>query len=256
MWVFGSGTPTAPDRRPVASAAMGGVWAIVVAGGSGSRFGGSVPKQLRELGGQRIIDWAITAAGQACDGVVVVLPGESLEAPPPPVGPARAGGGGATALGCPGRYAAVVGGPTRSASVRAGLAAVPDDAEIIVVHDAARPLATAELFERVVAAVRAGADGAVPGVPVPDTVKRVDGTGRVVETPDRAALRAVQTPQAFRADVLRRAHAGGGDATDDAALVETLGATVVVVEGDPANIKITTPDDLVRAEVLLDRRDA
>jgi 2-C-methyl-D-erythritol 4-phosphate cytidylyltransferase len=93
-------------------------------------------------------------------------------------------------------------------------------------------------------------------VPVPDTVKRVDTAGRVMETPDRAALRAIQTPQAFSAAVLRRAHAGGGDATDDAALVEAIGGTVVVVEGDPANLKITGPDDLVRAEMLLDRREA
>ncbi|MCA1845973.1 MAG: 2-C-methyl-D-erythritol 4-phosphate cytidylyltransferase, partial [Actinobacteria bacterium] len=107
--------------------------------------------------------------------------------------------------------------------------------------------------------VRAGADGAVPGLPVPDTIKRVDATGGgpvVVETLDRPALRAIQTPQAFRAGVLRRGHAGGGDATDDAALVEALGATVMVVDGDPANLKITGPEDLVRAEVLLDRRDA
>ena len=127
---------------------------------------------------------------------------------------------------------------------------------LVVVHDAARPLAGVHLFQRVVAAVRAGADGAVPGLPVPDTIKRVDPSGRrVVETPDRAALRAIQTPQAFSAAVLRRAHAAGGDATDDAALVEALGATVVVVDGDPSNLKITGPDDLVRAEVLLTRRE-
>jgi 2-C-methyl-D-erythritol 4-phosphate cytidylyltransferase len=132
---------------------------------------------------------------------------------------------------------------------------VPDDASVIVVHDAARPLADATLFERVIAAVREGADGAVPGVPVADTVKRVDPSGgHVVETLDRAALRAVQTPQAFTADVLRRAHADGGDATDDAALVEAIGGKVVIVEGDAANLKVTGPDDLVRAEALLTRR--
>ncbi len=120
----------------------------------------------------------------------------------------------------------------------------------IVVHDAARPLADPALFERVIAAVRDGADGAVPGVPVPDTIKRVDPAGHVIETLDRAALRAIQTPQAFAADVLRRAHAGEGDATDDAALVEAAGGRVVVVEGDPANLKVTGRDDLVRAEAL------
>ena len=125
------------------------------------------------------------------------------------------------------------GGATRSESVRAGLAAVPPDAEVVVVHDAARPLATAALFDAVIDAVRAGADGAVPGLPVADTLKRVDDV-RVIETVDRVGLVAVQTPQAFRAGVLRAAHAPAADATDDAALVEALGGTVVVVPGDPA----------------------
>jgi 2-C-methyl-D-erythritol 4-phosphate cytidylyltransferase len=226
---------------------MGEVWAIVVAGGSGSRLGKAVPKQFLDLGGQSLVMRASDTAAAACDGVVIVVPA------------ANAG----VQLGLPGPFlvafppeagAVVAGGPTRSASVRAGLAAVPEEAGIIVIHDAARPLATAELFNRVVAAVRAGADGAVPGIPVPDTVKRIDAGGRVIETLDRPALRAIQTPQAFAAAVLRRAHAGGGDATDDAALVEALGARVVVVDGDPVNLKITGPDDLARAEALLARR--
>lgn len=162
-------------------------------------------------------------ARHACDDVVVVLP------------PGQGG---------------VTGGATRSESVRNGLAAVPDDAEIIVVHDAARPVATHELFRAVIDAVEAGADAAIPGVPVTDTVKRVDGD-RVVETLDRAALVVVQTPQAFRADVLRAAHASGDDATDDAALVEAVGGKVVVVAGDARNIKITAPEDLRIAEALL-----
>ena len=216
---------------------MRGVWAIVVAGGSGSRFGDSLPKQFQDLGGLRVIDWALAAAGAACDGVVAVLPESYLHATLP--------------IG----IVTVAGGASRSESVRAGLAAVPTDTAVVVVHDAARPLAEPALFERVIAAVRAGADGAVPGVPVPDTIKRVDPSGeRVLETLERAALRAVQTPQAFAADVLRRAHAGGGEATDDAALVEAAGATVVVVDGDPANLKVTGPDDLARAEMLLSRR--
>jgi 2-C-methyl-D-erythritol 4-phosphate cytidylyltransferase len=216
---------------------MGDVWAIVVAGGSGSRFGDTVPKQFLELAGLRVIDWALAAAGAACDGVVAVLPATHLDA--------------ALTVG----VTTVAGGDSRSASVRAGLAAVPDAAAVIVVHDAARPLADTALFARVVAAVRAGADGAVPGVPVPDTIKRVDPSGeRVVETLDRAALRAIQTPQAFAATALRAAHAGGGDATDDAALVEAAGGRVVVVDGDPGNLKVTGPDDLVRAEAVLTRR--
>jgi 2-C-methyl-D-erythritol 2,4-cyclodiphosphate synthase len=128
--------------------------------------------------------------------------------------------------------------------VRAGLAHVPDDAAIICVHDAARPFADGHMFARVIAAVAAGADAAIPGVPVTDTIKQVDSVGTVVHTPPRAELTAVQTPQAFRAATLRAAHAVGSDATDDAALVEAAGGRVVVVEGDPANRKITDPDDL------------
>jgi 2-C-methyl-D-erythritol 4-phosphate cytidylyltransferase len=216
---------------------MGAVWAIVVAAGSGSRFGDGVPKQFLELGGRRLMDWALASAGAACDGVVVVLPAAQLDAT------------------VPRGIVAVAGGVTRSASVRAGLAAVPDDATVIVVHDAARPLAEVALFGRVVAAVRAGADGAVPGISVADTIKRVDPSGgEVLETLDRPALRAIQTPQAFAAAVLRQAHAGGDDATDDAALVEAFGGRVVVVDGDAANLKVTGPDDLRRAEALLTRR--
>jgi len=234
---------------------MGEVWAIVVAGGSGTRVGGALPKQFLDLGGLRLIDWALAAAAAACDGVIAVLPAAHLDAVP-----SLDGGAGAPAAPAGGtrprrQPLVVAGGPTRSASVRAGLAAVPGAAGIVVVHDAARPLATPALFERVVAAVRAGADGAVPGLAVPDTIKRVDPSGdHVIETLDRPSLRAIQTPQAFSAAVLRRAHAGGADATDDAALVEDAGGRVVVVEGDPANLKITGLDDLVRAELLLTRR--
>ncbi len=201
-----------------------GVWAIVVAGGTGHRFGR--PKQFEDLLGRRVLDWSLAAAVATCEGVVPVLPADSLE---------------------PG---AEPGGPTRCASVRAGLAAVPSDAEIVVVHDAARPLAPPDLFERVVAAVMAGADGAVPGVAVADTLKRV-ADDRVVETVERAGLVAVQTPQAFRAEILRRAHAGEPEATDDAALVEAAGGMVVVVEGDRRNLKLTSPDDLVMARALV-----
>ena len=216
---------------------MGEVWAIVVAGGAGNRFGDSVPKQFLELGGLRLVDWALAAADAACDRVVAVLPATHLDAT------------------MPAGVTTVAGGDTRSASVRAGLGAVPDDAGVIVVHDAARPLADPALFERVIAAVRAGADGAVPGVPVADTIKRIDPAGgRVLETLDRPALRAVQTPQAFAAPALRRAHAAGAEATYDAALVEAIGGRVVVVDGDPANLKVTGPDDLVRAEALLTRK--
>lgn len=200
------------------------VWAIVVAAGSGARFGGA--KQFEELEGRRVVDWALAASRSVADGVVLVVPADhaSDEATVADV--------------------AVLGGATRSASVRCGLAAVPADAEVVVVHDGARPFASPTLFEAVVAAVREGADGAVPGVALADTVKRVGADGAVVETLDRNELVAVQTPQAFSAAALRRAHAAGGEATDDAALVEAAGGRVVVVAGDPANTKITLRTDL------------
>lgn len=195
----------------------------MVGGGGGQRFGG--PKQYEALGAARVIDQAVAVAALVGEVVVVV----------PAADAAREG--------------AVAGGATRSESVRAGLAAVPPEASIICVHDAARPLATPELFAAVIDAV-AGDDqvaGAIPVVPVVDTIKVVDGRGRIAATPERSSLVAVQTPQAFRADVLRRAHAAGGDGTDDAALVEAAGGLVVAVTGEARNAKITTPDDLARA---------
>jgi 2-C-methyl-D-erythritol 4-phosphate cytidylyltransferase len=144
----------------------------------------------------------------------------------------------------------VQGGKSRSESVRNGLAAVPIDVAIVVVHDAARPLAPSELFAHCIGAVRSGADGAIAALAVTDTVKRaIDGV--VIETVDRSALVAVQTPQAFRADLLRRAHHNGADATDDAGLIEALGGRVVVVEGDVRAGKLTTPDDLVILEAFV-----
>ena len=208
------------------------VWTIVVGAGSGSRYGGAEPKQYLTLAGHRVVDWSLVSARSVSDGVVLVAPADRVDDPD------------ATA------EAIVAGGATRSASVRAGLAAVPLDAEVILVHDAARPLAPPALFESVVAAVRQGADGAVPGLPVTDTIKRVH-QGVVVETPDRSTLVAVQTPQAFRAPALRRAHAAGGEASDDAALVEAAGGRVVVVLGDPANRKVTRPGDLDDLVALL-----
>jgi len=171
-----------------------------------------------------VIDHAAETARAVSDGVVLVVPRDDV---------ASEGG--------------VAGGATRSESVRAGLAAVPAEASIICVHDAARPFASRELFITVIEAIADGADGAVPALAVVDTIKRIDADGRVVETPPRATLVAVQTPQAFRAEVLRAAHARLQDATDDAALVEEVGGRVVVVDGDPINRKITDRDDLVWA---------
>jgi 2-C-methyl-D-erythritol 4-phosphate cytidylyltransferase len=140
-------------------------------------------------------------------------------------------------------HAAVTGGETRADSVRAGVAEVPEEAAVVLVHDAARPLLAADVIERVVGALGDGWDGAVPALPVADTVKRVSGS-EVVETLERSELVAVQTPQAFLADVLRRAVAGGGEASDCAALVEAAGGRVRWVEGDPRLLKVTTRDDL------------
>ncbi|MDQ3575731.1 MAG: 2-C-methyl-D-erythritol 4-phosphate cytidylyltransferase, partial [Actinomycetota bacterium] len=209
------------------------VWGVVVAAGRSTRFGR--PKQFERLGGRRLLEWSLTAARAACDGVVLVLPPGS--------------GGGQE----PGADIVVEGAETRPGSVRRGLAGMPTEAEIVVVHDAARPLATAPLFAAAVQAVRSGADGAVAALPVNDTVKRVEGV-TVVQTLDRRGLWAVQTPQAFRVGALRRAHAGEPEATDDAALVERTGGRVVVVPGDVRNLKITRTGDLAVAELLLERQ--
>ncbi len=188
-------------------------------GGSGTRFGR--PKQYERLGDERIIDRSRRIAASATDGVVLVVPADDA---------ATEGG--------------VAGGSSRSESVRAGLAEVPPDTDIVCVHDAARPFADADLYRRVVAAIEAGADASVPGIAVTDTIKIVDGDGVVTATPDRSTLVAVQTPQAFRHAALVAAHASGADATDDAALIEATGGRVVVVEGAADNRKITVPDDL------------
>lgn len=207
------------------------MWTIVVAAGAGSRFGRL--KQYEQLGDKRVLDWALEAARTVSEGVVLVVPPDVL-------GRREAG-----------VDAMVPGAATRSGSVRAGLAAVPPECEVVVVHDAARPLAPIHLFAQVVDAVRAGADAALPGVPPSSTIKRVHGDGRVAETLDRSAFVEVQTPQAFRAAALRAAHARGGEATDDAALVEAAGGSVVVVEGDPGNVKVTHPHDLEVVRAIL-----
>lgn len=149
------------------------------------------------------------------------------------------------------RVTVVAGGAERGDSVAAGLAALGDGVSVVLVHDAARCLTPLPVFERVIAAVRDGAPAVVPGTAVVDTIKQVDEHGRVVATPERRTLRAVQTPQGFRRDVLERAHALSSDATDDAALVERLGEPVLVVDGDPRALKVTTPADLETARRIL-----
>jgi 2-C-methyl-D-erythritol 4-phosphate cytidylyltransferase len=209
------------DGRP-----DGPVWVVIVAAGSGARFGGA--KQYEPLGGRRVLDWSLAAARACADGVVLVVSdeGRTDEA----------------------ADRVVRGGATRSDSVRSGLAAVPGDAAIVLVHDGARPLASPRLFRAVIEAVRSGSVAVVPGVTPVDTIRR--RRGGVL---DRAELVAVQTPQGFRADVLRAALDEGAHATDDAGLVEAAGHAVTVIEGEAANRKITTPDDLAVAAAVLSR---
>jgi 2-C-methyl-D-erythritol 4-phosphate cytidylyltransferase len=214
------------------------IWAIVVAAGSGERFGAA--KQFAVLGDRRVVDWSIDACAAIADGVVlVVAPDRVAEL---------------AAAGLAGVDAVVAGGASRSESVRSGLAAVPSDADLVVVHDAARPLASVALFAAVTDAVVDGVDGVVPALPVTDTVKQVDADGTVVRTLDRSRLVAVQTPQAFRAASLRAAHAGEPDATDDAAVVEQWGGRVVTVAGEPGNRKITVAEDLEHMQTTSGRR--
>ena len=206
-------------------------WAVVVAAGSGSRFGS--PKQFADLAGRPVVQWSLDVARQACAGVVLVVP-----------------------AGTTGDYpvdAVVGGGATRSASVRAGIAAVPPSAGVIAIHDAARPLAPLELWRKVIEAVAGGADAAIPAAPVTDTVKEVGADGHLV-TLDRSVLVAVQTPQAFRAELIKQVHAGGGEATDDAALVEQAGGRVELITWTEPNLKITSPADLVVAAALIGAR--
>lgn len=173
-----------------------------------------------------MLEWSVAAAAASGSGVVVVVPpGE--ESGPAPEGADRQ----------------VSGGATRSESVRRGLAAVPEDATVVLVHDAARPAASSSLFASVTAAVSAGADAVVPVIAVTDTLRWRNGAAL-----DRDEVVAVQTPQGFRADVLRRAHADGGEATDDAGLAEAIGAHVQLVDGESANLKVTHPDDLALVE--------
>ena len=217
----------------------------MVAAGSGTRLGGGEPKGFVELAGRRLVDWSLDGAARNAQHVVVVIPADLA-------------GDAAVVASLEGATSVVAGADTRSGSVRCGLAALGEasDDDVVVVHDAARPLASDALYRAVVDAVIAGADGAVPGVAVADTLKRVDTDGTVVATVERENLVAVQTPQAFRLGVLRAAHAERPEASDDAGLVESAGGRVVVVTGDAANRKVTTPDDLAVVGALLAARSA
>lgn len=232
---------------------MTAVAALVPAAGRGERLGAGAPKALRTLGGVPLLVHAVRALAAARSVSLVVV-----AAPPDDVADVRA----LLADHEVGAEVSVVaGGATRQRSVRLALAALPPEVDVVLVHDAARPLVPVELVERVAGAVRAGAPAVVPALPVADTVKRVDADGGVVETLDRSALRAVQTPQGFARSVLESAHAaaeteGTDDVTDDAGLVERAGVRVLVVPGAEEALKVTRPLDLLLAEAVLARRRA
>jgi 2-C-methyl-D-erythritol 4-phosphate cytidylyltransferase len=218
------------------------VAALVPAAGSGVRMGGDRPKALLPLAGEPLLVHAVRALRTApsVDRIVVA-------APPADVADV-------TALLTSYDVVVVPGGPERQDSVRRALAALSSEVDLVLVHDAARALTPPALVESVVAALRAGAEAVVPVLPVTDTVKRVDGN-RVISTVDRSHLRSVQTPQGFQRSVLEQAHAQDvAGATDDAALVERLGRTVLTVPGDVEAFKVTRPLDLLVAEVVLHGR--
>ncbi|MGL5866938.1 MAG: 2-C-methyl-D-erythritol 4-phosphate cytidylyltransferase [Dermatophilaceae bacterium] len=229
-----------------ADAAVRSIGVIVVAAGSGVRLGARQPKAFAELAGRPLLAHLLDTlrCWSSLGGLVLVVP-EALS-------DVRAAEW--RDIRPPGDARVVPGGGDRTASVRRGLAALDPGCDVVLVHDAARCLTPLSLFDRVVDAVHDGAPGAVPGLAVFDTITTVDSDGYAAGTPDRAMLRAVQTPQCFSREVLVAAHASGLNATDDATLVERLGHRIRVVAGDPRALKVTTPDDLVLAEHYLAER--
>jgi 2-C-methyl-D-erythritol 4-phosphate cytidylyltransferase len=218
------------------------VWAVIVAAGRGERLGLDRPKAFAKLNGRPLLAESLERLewSEWVDSIVVAAPPDWEE---PVILLAEE-------LGCGKIVAVVPGGDSRAASVRAGLAEVPDDAAVTLVHDAARPVLPEEVIERLMTALTEGWDGVVPGLPVADTVKRVDGD-QVVETVDRASLVGAQTPQAFVWPALREAAAAGDEATDCAALLEARGARIKVVPGDRRLLKVTEPADLELAAAWL-----
>jgi 2-C-methyl-D-erythritol 4-phosphate cytidylyltransferase len=220
---------------------MGRVVAIVPAAGSGERLAAGRPKAFVELAGRTLVERAVDGLLQSgvVDLVVVAVPPDRTDEATLILG------SGATV---------VAGGVDRTESVRLSLATAGDP-EFVLVHDAARPLTPPALIVRVVEALRSGHTAVVPALPLVDTVKAVDANGVVLGTPERAGLRAVQTPQGFATDVLLRAYAraGGAPVTDDASMVENIGGQVQIVDGDPLAFKITTRLDLLLAEALVNR---
>ncbi len=209
---------------------------IIPAGGSGERLGAKLPKALVQLAGRTLIEHAVAQMSPIADEIIVAAP-KGLERTFQEL------------LGS--EIIVVTGGITRTESVNAGLRLLSKDAKFVLVHDAARPLASTDLARRIIKELQAGADAVIPGLKVADTIKRVNVDGFVTKTPNRAKLRAIQTPQGFTRETLVTAHKLNSEATDDAALVEELDIPVKVILGEDRALKITTPDDLGRAQRFL-----
>jgi 2-C-methyl-D-erythritol 4-phosphate cytidylyltransferase len=215
--------------------------AVIVAGGSGERLGGEVPKQLQDLGGRPILEWSVRAFTDhpEVDRVIVVLPPNLAVEPPGWI---------------PAGVRAVAGGDTRARSVVNGVAAIDETEDaVVLVHDGVRPFVSAAVISRVIGA--AGEGPVIPVVPVTDTLKTVDANGRVLGSPPRDGLRAAQTPQGFSVGLLKALHRESSPdegVTDDGLLCERAGIEVRTVPGDPANLKVTTPTDLKYARWLVE----
>jgi 2-C-methyl-D-erythritol 4-phosphate cytidylyltransferase len=220
----------------------GAVVAVVPAAGLGERLRAGIPKAFCELDGRSLLEWAIAGLLKSgvVDHVVAAVPVDRIDQAKQVLG---------------NQATVVAGGAGRTDSVGLALSALPGDPEFVLVHDAARALTPPELIVRVVDALRAGHAAVVPALPLHDTIKAVDANGVVLGTPERAGLRAVQTPQGFATDLLLRAYqrATGAGFTDDASLVEHVGGQVQVVDGDPLAFKITTQLDLLLAQAIVRR---
>lgn len=206
--------------------------AIIAAAGSGERFGAPIPKALIHLGDKTLLEHAIANLAPVVDEIIVTAPSGYEEKIRGLVGDA---------------ITVITGGSTRSESVRIGLGAVNPSTDYVLVHDAARSLASTELASRVIASLQSGDVAVIPGLPEVDTVKVIDGEGFVTSTPDRSSLRKVQTPQGFSYSALVAAHSTPQDATDDAVLVAKAGHKVRIIDGEERALKITTPADLATA---------
>ena len=210
--------------------------AIIAAAGSGERFGATLPKALISLGNRTLIEHAVAALAPIASEIVICAPTGYEKQIQDLVG---AG------------ITVVTGGTTRSDSVRAGIAALTGESKFVLVHDAARALASTQLAKQVLAALEKGEVAVIPGLELIDTVKSVDTRGHVTSTPNRTTMRRVQTPQGFDLEILKKAHASGADATDDGALIEAIGKKVLIIKGEERALKITTPADLATALSML-----